>query len=146
MRLWHKELLSVLPRQQLLGQWRECCAIAKSIAENGTPNHVLVNRIMDYPLEHFCAYINLVEHEMRRRGYRCDIGRVMRYLPNYGDELLLFHEIFPAWHNIRYLRQSLFKLQEKYDAGAIPEDEWSLIVERFGKDFDHLHVYAKEAE
>lgn len=29
MRLWHKDLIEVLPRQQLLGQWRECCAIAK---------------------------------------------------------------------------------------------------------------------
>jgi uncharacterized protein (TIGR02328 family) len=33
MRLWHKDLISVLPRQQLLGQWRECCLIARNIAE-----------------------------------------------------------------------------------------------------------------
>lgn len=25
MRLWHKDLIPYLPRQQLLGQWRECC-------------------------------------------------------------------------------------------------------------------------
>ena len=37
MRLWHKDLIYVLPRQQLLGQWRECCLIAKNIAEKGTP-------------------------------------------------------------------------------------------------------------
>lgn len=136
MRLWHKELLSVLSRQQLLGQWRECCAIAKSIAENGTPNHVLVNRIMDYPLEHFCAYIHLVEHEMRRRGYRCDISKAMKYLPEYDNEHLMFYEIFPVWHNGSYLRQCIYNLEEKYDAGAIPEDEWSLIVDRFGEEFD----------
>ena len=56
MRLWHKELIPYLPRQQLLGQWRECCAIAKSIAETGTPNHVLVNKIMEYPKPHFVLY------------------------------------------------------------------------------------------
>ena len=39
MRLWHKDLISVLPRQQLLGQWRECCLIARNIAEKNTPNH-----------------------------------------------------------------------------------------------------------
>ena len=49
MRCWHKDLISVLPKQQLLGQWRECCLIAKNIAEQGTPNHILVNRIFNYP-------------------------------------------------------------------------------------------------
>ena len=29
MRLWHKDLLPFLPRQQLLSQLRECVAIAK---------------------------------------------------------------------------------------------------------------------
>ena len=27
MRLWHEALISKLPRQQLLGQHRECCAL-----------------------------------------------------------------------------------------------------------------------
>ena len=27
MRLWHQALISKLPRQQLLGQHRECCAL-----------------------------------------------------------------------------------------------------------------------
>ena len=27
MRLWHEELISKLPRQQLLGQHRECCVL-----------------------------------------------------------------------------------------------------------------------
>lgn len=28
MRLWHKDLIPALPRKQLLGQWRELCAIS----------------------------------------------------------------------------------------------------------------------
>ena len=35
MRLWHKDLIDSLPRKQLLGQWRECCAIIKNIKEKG---------------------------------------------------------------------------------------------------------------
>lgn len=31
MRLWHKDLITVLPSMQLKGQWRECCLIAKAI-------------------------------------------------------------------------------------------------------------------
>ena len=36
MRLWHKDLIPLLPRQQLVGQWRECCLIAKQIAAKET--------------------------------------------------------------------------------------------------------------
>ena len=80
MRLWHKDLIQVLPRQQLLSQWRECCAIAKSIAEKGTPNHIIVNKIMDYPIEHFIAYTTLVKQEMQKRGYKCDTSRFTKWL------------------------------------------------------------------
>lgn len=31
MRLWHKNLITVLPREQLVSQWRECSAIAGAI-------------------------------------------------------------------------------------------------------------------
>lgn len=27
MRLWHQDIIELLPRQQLLGQHRECCAL-----------------------------------------------------------------------------------------------------------------------
>ena len=72
MRLWHWKLVPVLPRDQLLGQWRECCLIMKNISENGTPNHLLVNPIMDYPLDHFYCYAAMVHEEMQRRGYHSD--------------------------------------------------------------------------
>lgn len=28
MRIWHKDLIPVLPREQLVAQWKECSAIA----------------------------------------------------------------------------------------------------------------------
>ena len=49
MRLWHKDLIGVLPQKQLVSQWRECCAIVRNIAVNGSPNHIPVNKVMDYP-------------------------------------------------------------------------------------------------
>ena len=66
MRLWHKDLVKILPTQQLTSQWRECCCIAKNISTNGTPNHLLVNKIMDYPVNHFIKYTNLVVSEMKK--------------------------------------------------------------------------------
>ena len=56
MRLWHKDLISILPREQLVAQWRELSAIAGAIQKNGTPNHGLVNFVLDYDYNHFISY------------------------------------------------------------------------------------------
>ena len=132
MRLWHKDLISVLPRQQLLGQWRECCLIAKNIVTKGTPNHILVNKIMDYPINHFIYYGRLIELEMTKRGYkinsdkfdnlfRDDHGAIPYPYPKYSN-------LFSDWHNNRYLFQCIYNLQEKYDCGSISNKEWQRIV------------------
>ena len=45
MRLWHQEMIHNLPRQELLGQHRECCALrGKSW---GWP-HAIVNYVFNY--------------------------------------------------------------------------------------------------
>lgn len=127
MRLWHKDMILILPRQQLLGQWRECCLIAKNIAEKGTPNHILVNKIMDYPLEHFVAYTLLVRKEMLRRGYSCDWSKFSKWLvgksPCFGVKLEI-ENVFKNWHNTHYWVQCYYNLEEKYECGGIPESEW----------------------
>lgn len=130
MRLWHKDLIPYLPRQQLLGQWRECCLIAKNIAEKGTPNHVLVNKVMEYPREHLWTYGAFVHQEMLKRGYKRDPERFEKYF----DTLSFYpskEELFPGWHNDRYLAQCLANLQEKYDCGAVPEEDWKRITARW---------------
>lgn len=70
MRLWHIKLIPALPKEQLVSQWRELSAIAGAIQKNGTPNHLLVNFILDYPFDHFISYAKLVREEMTKRGYR----------------------------------------------------------------------------
>ena len=123
MRLWHKDLIPVLPRQQLLGQWREYCLIAKQISETGTPNHLLVNKIMDYPLEDFFTYG--VFQEMYNRGYHADIGKFIRYFDiKTLNENNVTGNYFENWHNDRYLKQCFYNLQEKYDCGGISEEDW----------------------
>ena len=128
MRLWHKDLILVLPRQQLLGQWRECCAIAKSISTNGTPNHILVNKIMDYSMSHFYTYGKLVHRIMKLRGYKCNFDKFGHYFtyPHETEEID-HNKLFQNWHNKRYLQQCYYNLEEKYDCGGITEDEWKKI-------------------
>lgn len=131
MRLWHKDLIPVLPRQQLLSQWRECCCIAKAIATNGTPNHILVNKVLEYPEAQFNVYALHVGKEMVRRGYKCDWNRFTQWRinRNYDWELA---DIFHGWHNRRYLRQCYYNLEEKYDCGGISEEEWDKIYDFCG--------------
>lgn len=149
MRLWHKDLIPYLPKQQLLGQWREICCIAASLAVDHTPNHILVNPIIDYPPEHFESFCNLVMSEMKKRKYeigdqalntlknnirawRLYLGQELPF--DYVDQdwgLDLGEPIYSDWHNNRYLRQCYHNLEEKYDRGGIPTDEWMRIFSNF---------------
>ena len=130
MRIWHKDLIPVLPRQQLLGQWRELCCIAKNIAEKGTPNHMLVNKVLEYPESELNVYALAIREEMLKRGYKCDWNNFMKWRINRCREGEL-KDIFASWHNYRYFLQCYFNLQEKYDCGGISEKEWERIQNEF---------------
>lgn len=134
MRLWHKDLISVLPQKQLISQWRECCAIARNIAVNGTPNHLLVNKVMDYPKWHFKRYTELVYKECVKCGYKIDWNRFEKWLAEWKENGAVKYlggsdgVVFDGWHNDRYFTQCICNLQEKYDCGGITEVEWFEIV------------------
>ncbi len=145
MRLWHKDLIHYLPRQQLIAQWRECCAICSNWANKGTPNHLLVNKVLKYPSVHFMEYTRLVISEMIKRNYKASTTSLNNFIDNFcnfgdPDETIIVANaksvIFSDWHNDRYLRQCLFNLQEKYDCGGIPEEEWKVIENHFDEYLD----------
>ena len=139
MRIWHKELIPVLPREQLVAQWRECSAIAGAIIKNGTPNHLLVNKILDYPITFFVEYAIRVRQEMTNRGYRT-MDSVMEKIASLDTDKLTFpawEEVYSDWHNDRYFKQCYYNLQEKYDCGGVSEENWQhiedLYVNKFNK-------------
>ena len=138
MRLWHKELIHVLPRQQLLSQWRECCAIASKIKIAGTPNHMLVNKVMEYDVSHFISYSKLIMAEMKKRGYKVNEQLFYKHFTSKTIESyknIPMSDIFIGWHMRRYLKQCFYNLQEKYDCGGIPQKEWELF---YGYCLEHL--------
>lgn len=128
MRIWHKSLIPYLPREQLIAQWRECSAIAGSIIKNGTPNHILVNKILDYPIEEFIMYSILVRKEMSARGYKTMqsvMDKILSLNPQFDGDVP--RPLFKDWHNHRYLMQCFANLQEKYDCGGIKEEDWKKV-------------------
>lgn len=130
MRLWHKDLIDSLPRKQLLVQWRECCAIIKNIKEKGTPNHLLVNKIMDYDLKHFYTYGLYVFIETEHRDYKCNLRKFDQYFKG-GKIVKTFDELFDGWHNERYLDQCFYNLQEKFDCGGMSQEEWEKVSNKY---------------
>lgn len=143
MRLWHKDLIPYLPRQQLLAQWRECCAICSNWVNKATPNHLLVNKVVGYPKIEFYNYTMLIVQEITNRNYKISKVSLSNFKFNYGcipndNAKPNFKNLFENWHNDRYLKQCLFNLQEKYDCGGIPENEWKRIEEKFGEYFNEL--------
>ena len=144
MRLWHKDLIGYLPQQQLIAQWRELCMIAGLLAKDHTPNHILVNPILDYDPSHFISYCSLVYKECYERGYQMhekprkkledDIRAWQLYLRDslpwkLDDKIPVpYADLYAKWHNQRYLQQCYYNLEEKYDRGGINDDEWSKIL------------------
>lgn len=138
MRLWHKDLIPYLPQKQLVAQWRELCCIAKNIATFGTPNHILVNPILNYPVGHFTHYGRLVIDEMEKRGYNVSKNSLSNFLDNslIGYDKDVFNKkgfglLYEGWMNDRYLTQCYYNLQEKYDRGGIPKAEWQKVVNKY---------------
>lgn len=136
-RLWHKDLIPYLPKNQLLGQWRECCCIAKNIADNGTPNHILVNKVLNYPLKHFYTYGLLIYNEMRKRNYKTNMNKFEKYFNGENGEVQIqtTGQVFKGWHNDIYLKICLYNLYEKALCGGISQEEWDIIANKFKEYF-----------
>ena len=67
MRLWHEKLISLLPKNQLLGQHRECCALR---GKGWGRKHSTVNYVFKYSPYLLYKYHLSVMEEMTIRGYK----------------------------------------------------------------------------
>jgi len=124
-RLWHRDLIRVLPREQLVAQWRELSSIAGSVQKNGGPNHLLVNFVIDYDFDHFISYAYYVREEMTRRGYRTMNSvwdKIVVLKPNYI--IVPLNELYKGKMNNTYFDICWYNLYEKYLCGGIREEDW----------------------
>ena len=149
MRMWHKDLIPVLPREQLVAQWREISAIAGNINTKGTPNHILVNPVMEYPMSHFITYAAAVRAEMTRRGYRTMDkvwDKICSVVHDYN--ILPLNEIYKDWMDKDYMTICYYNLFEKFLRGSITEKDWSSIKSTYAiylsKEFEKEQKELKE--
>ncbi len=116
MRLWHESILHQLPRQQLLGQHRECCALR---GNGWGRNHSTVNYVFSHSPYKLVQYHYLIISEMQARGYNVEIkwmDPLYRGVkcPPYSAlmPIELTHPIYPE-HDDQYLLDCLNNLKEK---------------------------------
>ena len=129
MRIWHKDLIDILPKQQLIGSWREVSSIAGNLQIKGTPNHLLVNKILNYDIDHFISYSYYVRQEMTHRGYKT-MDKVWNKITSLKPDWQLIgkENLFPNWPTDRYLRQCFYNLEEKYDCSGIRNEDFNKIL------------------
>lgn len=70
MRLWHEKIIPLLPRNQLLGQHRECCALR---GNGWGKKHKTVDYVFLYSPYYLFVYHSLVMDEMVKRGFKVSI-------------------------------------------------------------------------
>ena len=132
MRLWHTKLISVLPKQHLVAQWREVSAIAGAIQKNGTPNHVLVNFVLDYDYDNLISYAYYIREEMTKRGIRTMNSvweKIVNLKPNY--KLLALEDVYKEKMNNVYLEICYYNLFEKYLCGMFGSEDMQNINKVF---------------
>ena len=124
MRLWHVDLLSLLPDartsgdprlNQLGGQHRECCALR---GLGWGRRHATVDYVFRRPPAELAAYHLLVVRELAQRGYRVDLAwldpayRGARCMPWTRDELGRAAGRYPE-HDAGYMQECLNNLVAK---------------------------------
>ena len=140
MRLWHKDLIPVLPDKWLVAQWRELSAISGKLIKHGSPQHALVNKITQYEWQHFAEYTYQVYLELKERGKHIketvyekilsESKRAFDKFTNLPYKYENWEQTFYAWHNNKYLIQCYYNLQEKYDCGLLTQSEFDKIKQR----------------
>ena len=116
MRLWHEELIPLLPRQQLLGQHRECCAMR---GNGWGKKHRVVDYVFKHSLHDLELYHANVMQEMFNRGYKVSSvwfyrnyrGKHINTVPN--DLIPLIKEKVYLEHDEVYMHVCLENLAKK---------------------------------
>lgn len=133
MRLWHQQLIPLLPRRQLLGQHRECCALR---GNSWGKKHATVDYVFRYSPVRLWLFHCLVMDEMLNRGYNVDLKwadinyRGVNAQPYAFTEKIIVPakaSIYPE-HDDRYLQECISNLEGKKIGGEYLQAMYELLL------------------
>lgn len=133
MRLWHHQLLPYLPDAQFKGQLRELVAIMRDWRDKGKTNHLLINRVMEFPKEALYGYyLEYCAYYFNRYGI---LPRFFEEFKNFAETDDIPFDTYEKWHNKEYLRVCVCNLYEKYRFGVgkskISQEEWDRVLQGY---------------
>lgn len=116
MRLWHEKIIHLLPKNQLLGQHRECCALR---GNGWKKKHKTVDYVFSYSPYLLFRYHLLVMGEMEKRGYNVSgewkdknyRGKIAEKYIDLEEESI--EDPIYKEHNIEYLDECIENLRNK---------------------------------
>ena len=116
MRLWHEKIIPLLPKNQLLGQHRECCALR---GNGWKKKHKTVDYVFSYSPYLLFRYHLLVMEEMEKRGYNVSEewkdknhrGKIAEKYMNLEEEVI--EDPIYKEHNNKYLDECIENLRNK---------------------------------
>ena len=116
MRLWHEKIIHLLPKNQLLGQHRECCALW---GKGWKKKHKTVDYVFSYSPYLLFRYHLLVMDEMEKRGYNVSgewkdknyRGKIAEKYMDLEEEII--EDPIYKEHNIEYLDECIENLRNK---------------------------------
>lgn len=136
MRLWSWQLLPYLPDLQLRGQLRELVGLMHEWRDKGKVNHLVVNRVMEYPKTELSGFF-IYYKDICRRRYGNDLSRYIKEFYDFSGPAPEQSSFYDGWHTTEYMRVCMANLYEKYKFGAgksrITEDQWKLLCEGYKK-------------
>ena len=116
MRLWHEKIIHLLPKNQLLGQHRECCALR---GNGWKKKHKTVDYVFSYSPYLLFRYHLLVMDEMEKRGYNgSGEGKDKNYRGKIAEKYIdleeeIIEDTIYKEHNIEYLDECIENLRNK---------------------------------
>lgn len=140
MRIWDYRLLPYLPDLQFRGQLRELVLIMHQWRDKGKTNHLLINRVMEYPKSELRFYFESYAIEYSKRFLK---GSICKYVDeffdfSFGSEIVFpngRNVMFDGWHTKEYLRVCMANLYEKHQFGIgksrITDEEWQRLCEGY---------------
>ena len=132
LRLWHYKLLPYLPELQFKGQWRELVLVLNDWKYRGKTNHLLINRVMDYPKNDLFNYYLKYAHEYHKRYNKLNVSAKFDEFASFAEDHTTHIDVFKGWHDKDYLRVCVANLYEKYYYGVgkskISQQEWDRVL------------------
>ena len=137
-RLFHKDLITLLPDDLLIYQINDLISVAEHLMWTGLSGNIATSRVIQYPIEHLYTYFQFVYREAIKRKLQQNVNIdeyrefFMAHLTKYAsvDSFMEvdYEYLYQGWMSPRYLQQCILVLEELYDNEQIELKDYFRLI------------------